>query len=123
MIRGVVTPTLDATIPLSLIDASGGVRDVVAVIDTAFDGFLTLPPDLLARLAAVPVGPVDATLGDGSEARFAMYRVTVVWNGRRRGVFAPAIDGTPLVGTGLLRRHELRVRYIDGGAVTVSALR
>ena len=49
MIRGRVNERLDATIPVEII--ANGHRPVVeAVVDTGFNGFLTLPSDLVSKL-------------------------------------------------------------------------
>ena len=50
MIRGEVSADWEATIRLKVLGPSGQEEDVEAVIDTGFNGFLTLPPDLIARL-------------------------------------------------------------------------
>ena len=44
MIEGVVNAAYEAVIRLSLRGPSGQAREIDAVIDTGFNGFLTLPP-------------------------------------------------------------------------------
>jgi predicted aspartyl protease len=46
MITGSVNIALDATVRLTLHDANGSAHEIEAVIDTGFNGFLTLPPAL-----------------------------------------------------------------------------
>jgi predicted aspartyl protease len=52
MMTGIVNVDLEAVLRLSVRDAAGHSHDVEAVIDTGFNGFLTLPPALndLARI-------------------------------------------------------------------------
>jgi predicted aspartyl protease len=50
MMTGVVTPNRQAVIELTLRSTGGQVNTVEAVIDTGFNGFLTLPPHLSAIL-------------------------------------------------------------------------
>ena len=47
MIEGVVNANLEAVVTLSLQDPSGRTREVEAVVDTGFNGYLTLPPMLM----------------------------------------------------------------------------
>jgi predicted aspartyl protease len=50
MMTGIVNVDLEAVLRLSVRDAAGHSHDVEAVIDTGFNGFLTLPPALVAAL-------------------------------------------------------------------------
>jgi len=50
MIRGAVNADREATIRLSVRGPSGQEREVDADIDTGFDGWLSLPPSLIADL-------------------------------------------------------------------------
>jgi predicted aspartyl protease len=56
MIVGVVNSDLEATLRLTVRGPNGQMRRIKAVIDTGFDGFLTLPSAIVADLAvAVPL--------------------------------------------------------------------
>ena len=48
MIEGAVNAHYEAVVRLPLLDSSGQTRDIDAVIDTGYNGFLTLPPALVA---------------------------------------------------------------------------
>jgi clan AA aspartic protease len=122
MIIGMVNAHREATIPLSVQDASGQVHEIEAVIDTGFTGFLTLPPSLIAALGLSWRGYASAVLGDGSLQQFDVYAATVIWDGHARTVEIDAADTDPLVGMGLLYGYEVRIQAIDGGAVTIEAL-
>ncbi len=50
MITGVVNTDYEAVISLQVQGPSGQEREVNAVIDTGFNGFLTLPPILVTAL-------------------------------------------------------------------------
>ena len=50
MIQGVVNANLEAVVTLTLRGESGQEREIEAVIDTGFNGFLTLPTALVAQL-------------------------------------------------------------------------
>ena len=66
MIEGVVNAAYEAVISLSLRGPSGQTREIDAVIDTGFNGFLTLPPALVAELGLPFLSHGGATLADGS---------------------------------------------------------
>ena len=70
MIDGVVNAAYEAVIPVSLQGPTGAARDVGAVVDTGFTGFLTLPPSLVEELGLVLKGTSEGTLADGSEVSF-----------------------------------------------------
>ena len=50
MIQGVVNDAHEAVVTLSLRDPTGRVRDIEAVIDTGYTGFLTLPTTLVTEI-------------------------------------------------------------------------
>ncbi len=70
MIEGVVNARLEAVLSLSLLGPAGQEREVDVVVDTGFNGYLTLPPELVADLGLPVVGDAEAVLADGSEAVF-----------------------------------------------------
>jgi clan AA aspartic protease len=82
MIQGVVNLRYEATLPLVVGNSSGQRQVVDAVIDTGFNGFLTLPSDVISTLK-LPWNASDrVTLGDGRETLFDIYAVTVIWDGQ-----------------------------------------
>ena len=70
MIEGVVNAAHEAVLGLALQGPAGQTRDIEAVIDTGFTGFLTVTPALAAKLGLPFEGIGRATLADGSEATF-----------------------------------------------------
>lgn len=121
MIEGMVNDAHEAVVTLALQDPVGRTREIEAVIDTGFNGFLTVPPTLAAELGMHYRGRSRATLADGNEVTFNVYAVTVLWGGQPRYVEADAADTTPLVGMQLLDRHSLYLEIEDGGRVVIQA--
>ena len=119
MIEGRVNAALDAVVRLSIRGPSGETREVEAVIDTGYNGFLTLPPALVMELGLPLFDRVWAFLADGSEARFNVHTVFVEWDGRRRYVKADATGKKALIGMELLHRHSLYVEVAEGGRVAI----
>ena len=117
--EGAVNAAHEAVVTLSLEGPAGETRDIAAVIDTGFTGFLTVTPALAVELGLPFEGAARATLADGSETTFPYYGVAVLWDGRTRYVEADAADTTPLVGMRLLDGHSLYVEVEDGGRVII----
>ena len=103
MIEGAVNAAYEAVVTLAMRGPAGQTREIEAVVDTGFNGFLTLPPVLVTELGLPFTSIGRATLADGSEATFDVYSVTVLWDGQPRYIEADAADTTPLVGMQLLR--------------------
>lgn len=121
MIEGVVNASREAVILLTVSGPAGARREIEAIIDTGFGGFLTLPPELVTELGLSLEGVGRATLGDGSEITFPYYDVAVLWEGQPRLGLADAADTTPLVGMSLLENHSLYVEIEEGGRVVIQA--
>ena len=121
MIQGVVNASYEAVVRLTVRGPSGQSREIEAVIDTGYNGFLTLPPALVADLGLVYRDRGRAILADGKEAFFDIYDVAVIWDTRLRNTRASAADTTPLIGMRLLDRHSLYVEIENGGRVVIRA--
>ncbi|HEV8259501.1 MAG TPA: hypothetical protein VGQ19_01925 [Burkholderiales bacterium] len=93
-----------------------------AVVDTGFNGSLTLPAATIAALGYSWRGRGSAELANGQLEEFDMFAGTVLWNGSPRAVLVESAETDPLIRTALLRGMELVVQNIPGGAVLVRAL-
>ncbi len=121
MIEGVVNAAYEPVVTLAVQGPSGPAREIEAVIDTGFTGFLTLPPGLVSELGLPFLTGNRATLADGSEVTFPSYGIVVLWDGQAVYTEADAADTTPLVGMRLLDRHDLSIQVRDGGRVVIQA--
>ena len=122
MIEGVVNAGLEAVVVLALRGPGGQTRDVEAVIDTGYDGFLTLPPSMVEELGLPFRFRGWAVLANGSVERFNVYAVSALWDGQPRNVEVDAVGVAPLIGTALLDGHSLYVEFEEGGRVVVEAM-
>jgi clan AA aspartic protease len=102
--------------------SQGQEQEIEAIIDTGFNGSLSLPPALVAALGLPFRRRGRALLADGSEGLFDVHEATVVWDGQPRRVSTDAADTDPLVGMALLEGYELTVQAVDGGSVFIKAL-
>jgi clan AA aspartic protease len=107
MIYGVVNLRREATLPI-VVGNSAGQREVIdVVIDTGFDGFLSLPSETIIRLDLPWTIANPATLADGSETLFDFYAGTVIWDGQYRTIDIAESDTEPLLGMAMLYRLGL----------------
>jgi clan AA aspartic protease len=123
MIAGVVNADFEATIPLTVRGPSGRLMRIRAVIDTGYDGHLSLPPAVVAELGLAWQQNTNATLADGSSITFATFEGAVVWNRRNRTISVDEAEMTPLVGTALLASHAFNAEFRPGGKVAIKSLR
>ena len=121
MIEGAVNAELEAVVTIPMIGPEGQDREIRAVVDTGFNGYLILPPTLVAELGLSVVGHGEAVLADGSEAAFDVYGVTMLWDGQPRYVETGAVGVDPLVGMAMLDGHDLSIQVRDGGRVVIQA--
>ena len=121
MIEGTVNAHLEAVVTLPILGPAGQTREVDAVVDTGFNGYLVLPPTLVADLGLPVVGDGEAVLADGSEAAFDVYGVTMLWDGQERYVETGAVGVDPLVGMAMLDNHDLSIQVRNGGRVVIQA--
>jgi clan AA aspartic protease len=121
LITGYVNALREAVVSVTL-RGSRERREIEAVVDTGFDGNLTLPPSLIESFD-LPFRRRDrAILGDGSEVLFDTHEAEIVWDGHPRTIAVDSADTTPLLGTSLLDGYELTIRFVDGGEVLIEAL-
>ncbi len=122
MIEGVVNAAHEAVVTLPLRDPSGQEREIEAVIDTGFSGFLMLPPSLVEELGLPFRFHGQAVLANGEVETFAVHGVTVVWDGQLRDVESGAVGVEALVGMSLLDMHDLSIQVRDGGRVVIQPM-
>lgn len=120
MITGIVNADFEAIIPLSLCGSDGKVYNQDAILDTGFNGWLSLPPDLIAQLKLRWKRRGRAILGDGSECVFDVYEAVVVWDGNLLTIPVDEADSEPLVGMSLMEGYQLLIQVFEGGCVELS---
>lgn len=122
MISGVVRAGREAAIQLTVRGPGSREQIVDAIVDTGFDGFVTLRPSVIEALHLSPIARSRVILADGSVVPVAVYAATVLWDGRRVTVDANSMETDALVGMGLLAGYRFCLDAIDGGRVTIEPL-
>jgi clan AA aspartic protease len=122
MMQGFVSQGREALLPLVVGNVNGQRQVVDALIDTGFNGFLSLPSTIITALD-LPWNASDiVTLGDGSETLFDLYAATVIWDGQYREIDIAESETEPLVGMALLYGYRLQIDAIEGGIVRIESL-
>ena len=90
----------------------GAFSPVRTWIDTAFDGHLVFPSELIETLGLESLAETEAVLADGSQVILETFLCYVDWFGTRRPLQVVANEGRlPLLGTGLLEQRVLHIDY------------
>ncbi len=90
----------------------GAYTPVTTWIDTAFDGHLVFPHELIEALELESLAETEAILADGSKVALETFVCFVDWFGKRIPLQVIANDGRfPLLGTGLLEHRVLHIDY------------
>lgn len=123
MITGQITDEIEAVITVIVRGPHGHEFLAHVVIDTGFNGFLTLPKTVIIDLELEFAGASVAELGDGSSIETDTYEASVLFNGNEIGVRVLEAEGGYLVGMSLLYGYRLIMDILEGGAVTITPLR
>jgi clan AA aspartic protease len=93
------------------------------LVDTGFDGDLTLSSGISHELDLAFIAPRFRRLANGEERRFDIHLGSVAWlEGDDRDVEVVIMDGEPLFGTGLLDGMLLQVEGSQNGEVLIQPL-
>jgi clan AA aspartic protease len=120
MITGIVNADFEPIITLSIYGSDRKIRTQDAIVDTGFNGWLSLPTDLIAELNLKWKRRGRAVLGDGTECVFSIYEAVVVWDGNLVTIPIDEADSEPLVGMSLMEGYQLTVQVLEGGHVEIS---
>ncbi len=117
MITGIVNADFEAIIPISICDFEGKIYTQNAIVDTGFNGWLSLPPDVISQLNLRWKRRGRAILGDGSECVFNIYEAVVIWDGIHLTIPIDEADSEPLIGMLLMENYQLIVQVFEGRIV------
>ena len=114
-------PSMKRSSPFAYRVRMGGPRDIEAVVDTGYTGFLILSPALVDELGLPFAYASQAFLANDTEVDFDVHHVTVLWDDQPREIEVDATGSTPLVGMLLLDGYDLNVQVRNGGRVLIQA--
>ena len=122
MIRGTVFPNRQALIAVALLDTAGQFQTFEFILDTGFDGDLSLPRQTLQRLEVLPEGRLPVELADGSRTTARTWEATALWDGERRTVSIMESEGEPLLGMSLLWQNRIILEARAFGDLVIERL-
>ena len=122
MIRGRVDALRQARVQLEIESGDGRFESIDTVVDTGFNGHLTLPPQVIAGLRLVPDVPADVELATGTQEIVNVWRGRVLWRDRLRTVWVLEANGIPLLGMELLEDSQLTMQARINGDVIIERL-
>jgi clan AA aspartic protease len=98
-----------------------GQRDIeiAFVVDTGFEGTLSLPSAAVVALGLPYYTELDVRLADDSATRTKVYIAPIVWNGVQMDAAVLATGRRPLLGTALLSGKRLEIEFVNAGRVTI----
>jgi len=107
MITGIVTAERETLVQVLVRGPNGRERQVVAILDTGFSEFLTLPSSTVAFLDLPELQSNEMTLADDTVVEVPVHKATILWDGAERSILLHRVDGTPLLGMGPVFSHVL----------------
>jgi clan AA aspartic protease len=109
-------------IPVTFLLSAEMIFSVEFVLDTGFNGYLTLPVNAVGAMN-LPLFSTTATiLADGSQSSIPTHIATIDWHGQELLVPVLAMGGKPLLGTGLLEQCRLVVEFTKDGSIELEKL-
>jgi clan AA aspartic protease len=119
MIEGRVNVDLEAVVRLDVLAATGHAEPIDVVLDTGFNGSLTLPPKLISALQLKWRTRSLVVLANGATDACDVYSATVTWNGEPRNILVESADTEPLIGMALLKGFDVQIQVRSGGRVRI----
>ncbi|MBO3460243.1 clan AA aspartic protease [Aetokthonos hydrillicola Thurmond2011] len=92
------------------------------VVDTGFNGYLTLPAQAVSALNLPLHSSTSIKLADGSEALTAIHLATVFWDNVEKVVPILASGYKPLLGAAMMEGYHLEIDFADNGLVSLEKI-
>ncbi|HEX5324673.1 MAG TPA: hypothetical protein VFW40_12870, partial [Capsulimonadaceae bacterium] len=96
--------------------------EIEFVLDTGFDGELSLPSHLAQLIDSEIAGTQSVQLADGRIASSPYYAIEIDWMDELRLTEVLLLEGNPLLGIELLKGHLLQIEISEGGEVSAEPL-
>ena len=90
------------------------------VIDTGFEGYLTLPKFAVEKLELPFAHRIVANLADDTGSKVSVHNLSIIWDDQVREIYVLAMGKRPLLGTKLLEDHDLKIHFAENGGVDIT---
>ena len=108
---------------ISVTDRSGDLVTQKALIDTGFNGYLSLPLDVVEELDLTSIGGNAVELTNASEEDVPLFRGEVIFGPKVMTIPVHGIGTESTIGTSLFRSARLSIEFEEGGDVSVKDIR
>lgn len=122
ILDGAVDENLDPVVTLQLRNDAGQIIIVVAVVDTGFNDYLSLPQVTINRTAFRAGDSLRVELADGNEVETLTCFGRVLWDRDWQMIRIQEGEGRPLVGMARLLDHRVTIDVRYNGAVRVEPI-
>ena len=92
---------------------------VQGVIDTGYTGHLTLPARAVHALDLSFQAEESMTMANDELITFEVYTASIDWDGQLREIKVHLAEGDALIGMEILHNHDLHLRAIPDGPVSI----
>jgi clan AA aspartic protease len=115
-LNGRVDESLRALVDVAIRPAESEASTMVTVwIDTAFNGYLVFPHEMIEKLGLQQETATEAILADGSRVTLEAFACYIEWFGQVTRAHVIGNNGKlPLLGTELLAGRKLVIDYAAG---------
>jgi clan AA aspartic protease len=107
---------------LIVFDKSGRQHAMSGLVDTGFNGWLTLPPAIIASLGLSWHKEAYGVLAEGRSTLFNAFNAEILWDGQKKSVYVGELGSDTLIGMRLLDGFRLTMETTDGGPVQIERL-
>ena len=111
---------LKGTCIVHLFGDNGTPARIETIVDTGFDGYLTLCGSIIKGLGLEETSSIRMFLADDSDLLCPVYRVEIDWQGQSRTIEVVQLEGPQLLGMEMLRGNELRMMVKDAGEIEIT---
>ena len=122
MIRGRIGQNRQPRLTVQIADANGTLHPVEFILDTGYNGWLTLPHDLISQLGLTIRRTRTVSLADGRSVVLRTFTATVLWHGQPSNVYVIESESEPLLGMSMLWGSKLTLEAQEGGEVTIEEI-
>jgi clan AA aspartic protease len=121
MITRSLNRRLEGHVPLT-IRGPASQAEIEFLVDTGFNGFVSMSSDQVAKLDLEWSRYQTAALADAEEFLVGLYEAEAFWDGGWRTIEVAALGATCLLGMQMLRGYSLTIDVIENGTLTITRL-